>query len=256
MATTDRNTIDLNADLGEGEAGDADLLRIVSSCNIACGGHAGDADSIAATIGAALAIGVAIGAHPSYPDREGFGRRSHYMAGDDLHAALWAQALEFTGIAADLGARARHVKPHGALYNDAAVDARLADVVARVTAELPGRVALVGPGSSELELAARRCGIRFIAEAFADRRYRDDRTLVPRSAPGALITDLAASVAQALALARAEPIETDTGRRITVAAGTLCIHGDTPGATHTAAAIREALERCGIRIAAPACGDD
>lgn len=247
-------TIDLNADLGEGDAGDDALLRLVSSCNVACGGHAGDADSMAATIGAALRLGVALGAHPAYPDRPGFGRRSRFLVGDELHDALRAQVFEFAGIAADLGARVRHVKVHGALYNDAAADAGLADIAARVTAELPGRVALVGPGGSELERAAERCGIAFIAEAFVDRRYRDDGTLVPRAEPAAVIVDRAEAVAQALALARGEPVVTDTGSRRTVAADTLCIHGDTPGAALAAAAVRDALERHGIRIAA--AGDD
>lgn len=243
-------TIDLNADLGEGDAEDLALLRIVSSCNIACGGHAGDADSMAATIGAALRRGVALGPHPSYPDREGFGRRSRFVVADELHDALRTQVLEFDGIAADLGARVRHLKAHGALYNDAAADPALADVVARVTAELPGRVALVGPAGSELQRAARRCGIDFIAEAFVDRRYRDDGSLVPRTDATAVIGDAAEAAAQALAIARGEPVVTASGERLTVVADTLCIHGDTPGAALAAAAVRAALERHGIRIAA------
>ena len=159
-------TIDLNADLGEGDAYDAELLQVVSSCNIACGGHAGDARSIAATIREALANGVSIGAHPAYPDREGFGRRSRFLAGDPLRDALRSQLREFGREAARLDAAVTHVKPHGCLYTDAVVDAELADIIAASVAAMPGKPALVGQPQTELEAAAHAHGLRFIAGSF------------------------------------------------------------------------------------------
>lgn len=243
--------IDLNADVGEGDYPDESLLAIVSSCNIACGGHAGDADSMAATVAIALRHGVAIGAHPGYPDRENFGRQSEFLAADELYEALTAQVCGFVSIAAELGASVAHLKVHGALYGDAARDLRLAQCVARVAAELPGRVALVGPPASALATAAARSGLAFIAEAFVDRRYREDGSLVPRTEPGALLDDPDAALSQALSLALDGRVVTAGGERIAVRADTLCIHGDTPGAERVAAAVRAGLEQQGVRIAAP-----
>ena len=131
-------SIDMNADLGEGDACDAELLRIVSSCNIACGGHAGDRASMEQTVAAAIRNGVAIGAHPSYPDRPGFGRVSNFLAGDALYESLTGQVTTLADIAAELGAKLAHVKAHGALYNDAVRSRELADIIARVTAEAKG----------------------------------------------------------------------------------------------------------------------
>lgn len=243
-------SIDLNADLGEGMGTDDALLAIVSSCNIACGGHAGDYASMAAGIAAALRHGVAVGAHPSYPDREGFGRRSHFLRDDALYEALTGQATTFAAIAADLGARVAHLKPHGALYNDAAQDAALAAIVARAAAEVPGRIALVGPPGSELECAASRLHIAFIAEAFADRRYRADGSLVPREEPGAVMASSAECASQALLLAQEGAVVTVEGQRIALRADSLCLHGDTPGAVATAAAVRDALLGANVQIAA------
>jgi 5-oxoprolinase (ATP-hydrolysing) subunit A len=244
-------SIDLNADLGEGMASDDALLEIVSSCNIACGGHAGDDASMAAGIASALRHGVVIGAHPSYPDREGFGRRSRFAGGEALYESLTCQSAAFASIAAELGARVDHLKPHGALYNDAARDPALAAIVARTAAEVPGRIALVGPPGSELERAAGRLHIPFIAEAFADRRYRSDGSLVPREEPGAVMTSSAECASQALLLAREGAVVTVDGQRIGLCADTLCLHGDTPGAVATAAAIRDALLGANVQIAAP-----
>jgi len=188
--------IDLNSDLGEGDAYDDELLQIVSSCNIACGGHAGDADTMAATVRAALVNGVRVGAHPAYPDRDGFGRVSGYLAGDALYEALTKQVTNLADIAAQLGARLTHVKPHGALYNDAVADRELADVIARVAAEAHGAPAFVGMANSELQSAADRHGLEFIAEAFVDRAYEADGTLVSRSRPAAVHSDLSSLLAR------------------------------------------------------------
>lgn len=243
-------TIDLNADLGEGEACDAELLQVVSSCNIACGGHAGDAESIEATIQEAVARGVNVGAHPAYPDREGFGRRSRFMSGAPLRDALRAQLEDFGRIAAELDAPVKHVKPHGTLYTDAVVDAALADTIAGVVAEMPGKPVLVGQPGTELEAAANAHGLGFVAEAFVDRAYRRDGQLVPRSEPGAVHDDIGRIQRQAVALARDGEVQCLDGSTIRVRADTLCIHGDTPGAAEAARAVREALEKEGVEIRA------
>lgn len=241
-------SIDLNADLGEGDQYDQELLQIVSSCNVACGGHAGDAESMATTVSAAIANGVATGAHPGYPDREGFGRQSGFMSGDALYDALTGQVTGFADICANMGARVTHVKPHGALYNDAIGDQSLADIIARVVAEMPGDPAFVGMANTELEFAATRHGLLFIAEAFVDRAYEPDGTLVPRSEPGAVHEQLSVATTQAVRLAEKKEVTARNGATISVRADTLCIHGDTPGAAEKARAVRDVLESHGVEI--------
>ncbi len=243
-------SIDLNADLGEGDPFDAELLGIVSSCNIACGGHAGDETSMAETIRAAIENGVAVGAHPSYPDREGFGRQSGFLRGEDLYRSLTEQVTALADVAAELGARLIHVKPHGALYNDAVHDHELADVIARVTSEAPGNAALVGMAGTELEAAARRHGIDFTAEAFVDRAYEPDGTLVARSEPGAVHSELPVVTNQAVSLALEGRVTARNGEIVTVVADTLCIHGDTPAAATIARAVRDVLENRGVGVSA------
>jgi len=243
-------SIDLNADLGEGDDCDAELLKIVSTCNIACGGHTGDAESMATTLRLAIANGVVAGAHPGYPDPEGFGRVSGFLSGDALYESLSTQVTALADIAAKLGTTLGHVKAHGALYNDAVRDAELADIIARVTAELPGSPALVGMANSELESAAERHGLEFIAEAFVDRAYEPDATLVPRSEPGAVHTEAAVVSNQAVSLAKHGAVTSRTGEVINIAAETLCIHGDTPGAAGAARAVRDVLENRGVEIRA------
>jgi len=243
-------SIDLNADLGEGDAYDEELLRIVSSANVACGGHAGDVESMAQTVRSAIANGVAIGAHPGYPDPDGFGRQSRFMTGDALYESLTAQVTALADTAAQMGARLTHVKPHGALYNDAVRDRDLADIIARVTAETPGEPAFVGMANTELELAADRHGLRFIAEAFVDRAYEPDGTLVSRKEPGAVHEDMAVATTQAVRLAEDGRVTARNGDQVDVRADTLCIHGDTPGAAEKARAVRDVLETHGVKIRA------
>lgn len=229
-------TIDLNADLGEGDAYDAELLEIVSSCNIACGGHAGDEESMRATVAEALANSVAIGAHPGYPDREGFGRQSGFMSGDALMSSVISQIKSLAAVAATQGARLAHVKPHGALYNDAVNDRALADaIVAAITAAAP-QASLVGLPDSELQSAAEKAGLNFIGEGFVDRAYEANGQLVPRSQPGAVHESLELVLPQAVSL---------VGK-----VDTLCIHGDTPAAASIAKAVRDALEQQGVTIRA------
>ena len=242
--------MDINADIGEGCGEDAALLTVISSCSIACGGHAGDTDTMARTVRDALANGVAIGAHPGYPDRAGFGRESGYMRGDELYESLTQQVEALADIAADLGAPLMHVKPHGALYNDAIGDAELADIIARVTAEAPSSPALMGMANTELDFAAQRHGLRFVAEAFIDRAYEPDGTLVSRTEHGAVHEDLNVATTQAVRLATEGRVTARSGEQISVRADTLCIHGDTPRAAAKARAVRDVLESHGVNIRA------
>ena len=243
-------SIDLNADLGEGDAYDLDLLQIVSSCNVACGGHAGDSESMTATVAAALANDVSIGAHPSYPDREGFGRRSGFSKGQELRQSLRQQVDALQAIVKNQGGTLTHIKPHGALYNDAAKDRGLADVVAEVVADTGGAPALVGPPDSELQAAAAARAVAYLAEAFVDRAYRADGALVPRSEPGAVHAELNAITTQAVQLATAGRIVAQSGDELAIPADTLCIHGDTEGAAEAARAVRDVLEINGVEIRA------
>lgn len=242
--------IDLNADLGEGDAYDEALLEIVSSCNVACGGHAGDADSMARTVSAAIANGVCVGAHPGYPDRDGFGRKTGFLHGDALYRSLTEQVTLLSDIAAELGTPLTHVKPHGALYNDAVSDSELANIIARVTAETPGTPAFVGMAGTELQCSAERHGLRFVAEAFVDRAYAADGTLVSRTEPCAVHSDISVITTQATRLATEGRVTARNGDVIAVPVDTLCIHGDTPGAAEAARAVRDVLESHGVTIRA------
>ena len=228
--------IDLNADLGEGDAFDNELLEIVSSCNIACGGHAGDDASMTATTAAAIANDVAIGAHPGYPDRDGFGRRSGFVAGDALQESIVSQINSLAAIVAEQGASLTHVKPHGALYNDAVNDRALADIIAAAIAAAAPDATMVGLPDSELQSAAVSRGLVFVGEGFVDRAYQAYGQLVPRSKPGAVHNRLDQVLPQAVSL---------VGK-----VDTLCIHGDTPGAADVARAVRENLEEQGVMIRA------
>jgi len=243
-------SIDLNADLGEGDAYDDELLQVVSSCNIACGGHAGDSRTMAITLRTAIAYGVAVGAHPAYPDKEGFGRASKFLAGDALYESLSEQVNALADIAAQLGVTMTHVKAHGALYNDAVADADLSEIIARVTVEAPGSAALVGMANSELQRAAERQGLSFVAEAFVDRAYESDGTLVSRTEPGAVHSEMSVVTNQAVTLAKEGRVTARNGDVIDVRADTLCIHGDTPDAAEVARAVRDVLLNRGVEIRA------
>ncbi len=248
-------TIDLNADGGEGFGAyaigvDAEMLRSVTSLNVACGFHAGDPLVIRRTIRAAKAGGVAVGAHPGFPDLQGFGRRTMHIAPDELTAMLVYQIGAVAGLAAAEGVRLRHVKAHGAVYNMAMHDQRLADAIAEATAVFDD-LCLFAPRSSTMASAAAARGVRLAAEAFLDRGYRADGTLVPRDEPGALITDPARVAERAVMLARDGVVVANDGSRVTLDPATLCIHSDTPGAGRLAAAARAALETSGVRVAAP-----
>ncbi|VAW02430.1 Lactam utilization protein LamB [hydrothermal vent metagenome] len=239
--------IDLNADMGEyadaaQRAVEAALMPLITSCSIACGGHAGDNASMRATAQLACKHGVAVGAHPSYPDVKNFGRKS--LRGDlnALRAAISDQVTALRRILDEEGMVLRHVKPHGALYGDAAGDVALAEMIA----EAAHGATLIGPSGSALQAAS---ASGFIAEGFVDRRYLASGALAPRGEPGAVIKDIAARAAQALTLARNDTLDLADGA-ITLHIDTLCIHSDTPGAVETAIAVRNILEADGFTIAA------
>jgi UPF0271 protein len=244
----------LNADVGElpgddGRALDRAILDVVTRCNIACGGHAGDDESMAATIHAATARGVLIGAHPSYPDRAGFGRARPNISDEDLEQSLLSQVRTLKAIARGQGAAVAHLKPHGSLYNDAAKDEGLAEMVVSVCQRV-GIPELLGPPDSALERKARETGLVFVAEVFADRSYEADGSLTPRALPGAVLTDEARQLAQALSIIVDGEVSARTGERVRLQAQTICLHGDTPGAAGSALALKRALVARGIEITA------
>ena len=220
--------IDLNCDLGEGP-GEDPIYPCITSANIACGGHAGDDATMDAAVRKSLSHGVAIGAHPSYPDREGFGRAALAMTPDEIAGAVRSQVLALARIATRAGAFLGHVKPHGALYGEAMREAAVAEAVSRgVTSHDPGLVLVGLAGSPALELW-RALGFAVAGEGFADRAYEPDGSLRSRRLPGALITDPAEAAAQALRLARDRRVDT------------ICVHSDTPGAALILARVRRVL---------------
>ena len=243
-------TIDLNADLGEGGSQDTALMAIVSSANIACNGHAGDEETMRATIKAALAANVAIGAHPSYEDKENFGRRPMVLSPEQVIEMVSRQLENFTRLATESGAKVHHVKPHGALYNQANIDPTLAAAVAEgVRRILPGCGFYV-PSGGALAPAGEAAGLAVMAEGFVDRRYQDDGSLVPRGEPGAVIDFPACAIAQALPIAIEQRVKTLNGHWIQLPAQTLCVHGDSPKAVELLDQVRHALEQAGFIIRA------
>ena len=250
------NRIDLNSDLGESDdpvivARDIALMDHISSCNIACGGHAGNAALMQRMVAEAARRGLAIGAHPSYPDRENFGRVSIPMNDQDLADSLIGQITALSGLCEKAGVRMTHVKPHGALYNDAADSPRIARLVAAAVSEAAPGAALCGLAHSAMATSAQEMGVRFWAEAFADRRYRCNHRLLPRTMPGSILSDESERIAQALAIAQHQNVLSNDGNAITIHADTLCLHSDSPGAMESVAAVRRALEEAGFEICSP-----
>jgi len=241
-------SIDLNADVGEGYD-DEQLLPLVTTVNIACGAHAGDVVTMNRVVAQAAELGLTIGAHPSYPDREGFGRRVMDVAPDELRASLLDQIHALIAIAEARAARVSLVKPHGALYHAVVHDAALADVVIDAVRAADPTLGLVCLPDSALLRAAARAGMPALRESFADRRYRSDGTLAPRNLDGAVIQDPALAAQQALRIASGAPIDTIDGGTLLVDADTICLHGDSPHAVASAAAVRARLEAEGIVIA-------
>lgn len=246
--------VDLNADIGEGEAAggvDAALLDAVTSVNIACGLHAGSPLVMQETLALARSAGVAIGAHPSFLDREGFGRREQQAPPAEVEALVLYQVGALAALARAAGLALCHVKPHGALYNMAAGDGALAAAIVRAVRSFDPRLAVVGLAGSALMTAATDAGLTALAEGFADRAYRPDGTLAPRTVAGAVVSDPDVVSARAVRLATRGEVEAVDGSRLTLQVDTICVHGDTPGAAGLARAVRVALERAGVRVCAP-----
>jgi UPF0271 protein len=246
--------IDLNCDMGEsfgryGLGEDEKMLRIVTSANIACGLHAGDPLVMAQTLALAKQNRVAVGAHPGYPDLQGFGRRHMKLSPEELEAFILYQIGALAAFARANGVPLVHVKPHGALYNTVMQEAKSAQAVARAVAAFdPGLIVVALPGSA-LEQMARAIGLRVAREGFVDRAYCADGSLAPRNEPGAVIHDPAQAATRAVRMALSGQVETTAGSLITLKLDTLCIHGDTPGAAAMAAQVRAALEAAQVRIA-------
>ncbi len=248
--------MDLNCDMGESYGAwklgaDEELLDAVTSANIACGYHAGDPLTIEHTVRLALEKGVVIGAHPSYPDLQGFGRRSMKLPAGELRAVVLYQVSAVEGIVRALGGTLSHVKPHGALYNDAAVDPALAAAVVEAVQSLNRKLLLYALPSSEMARAARDAGLEVVEEAFADRRYDPGGTLQSRSVPGSLMTDPEVAASQALEIALHRRLSAHDGTPVSVRARTLCVHGDNPAAVTIARTVRERLESAGIEVRRP-----
>lgn len=248
--------MDLNADLGESfgtwRLGDDErLVAHITSGNLACGFHAGDFRVMEATVALCRRAGVAVGAQPGYPDLLGFGRRPLYFEPDEVESMVRYQIGALEGFCRANGVEMQHVKPHGALYNQAAADPSLAEAIARAVARFSGDLALYGLASSApMAAAAAGSRLRFVPEAFADRRYLSSGALQPRSEPGSVITDAASAAAQAVMVATESAVTAADGTRVTIKAESICCHGDTPGAVEIAAAVRRGLEHAGVSVAA------
>ncbi|MCP9661252.1 5-oxoprolinase subunit PxpA [Escherichia fergusonii] len=242
--------IDLNADLGEGCASDAELLTLVSSANIACGFHAGDAQTMQASVREAVKNGVAIGAHPGFPDRENFGRTAMQLPPETVYAQTLYQIGALAAITHAEGGVMRHVKPHGMLYNQAAKDPQLADAIAKAVHACDPALILVGLAGSELIRAGKHYGLTTRQEVFADRGYQADGSLVPRSQPGALIEDEEQSLAQTLEMVQNGRVKSITGEWTPVEAQTVCLHGDGEHALAFARRLRAAFQERGIAVQA------
>lgn len=242
--------IDLNCDLGEGAGHDAELMPLITSANIACGAHAGDAETMRATVELAKKHRVTIGAHPGFADRENFGRRELPVTPAAVHLLVLTQTRQLQMVARQCGASVAHVKPHGALYNLAARDAALAQVVANAVYEADPRLVLFGLAGSHLLAAGQAAGLRVASEVFADRTYRRDGSLTPRSQADALIHDENAAVAQVLGMVREGVVRATDGTAVHIEADTICLHGDGPDPVVFARRLRTELTNAGIEIKA------
>ena len=246
--------IDLNCDLGESFGAwtmgdDAGVMPWITSANIACGFHAGDFSTMQQTVLLAGQHGVAIGAHVSLPDLQGFGRREMRISPGDAYALTLYQIGALAAFARAADIRVAHVKPHGALYNMAAKDAALADAIARAVRDFDAQIVLVGLAGSTLPKAGAALGLTVAHEAFADRRYEADGSLTPRGIPGAVIEDAGAAVAQAVQIATSGKVDIRTGGTRDLHADTICVHGDRPDAARFARKLREALSAAGVKVA-------
>jgi 5-oxoprolinase (ATP-hydrolysing) subunit A len=247
--------IDLNCDMGESYGAwkmgdDAGIMPFISSANIACGFHGGDPATIRKTVRLAVDHGVAIGAHPSLPDIQGFGRRVMKISPQDMYDLVVYQAGAVEAFARAAGSRLHHIKCHGALYNMAATDEALSEAMGRAAKDL-GDVMVYALSNSTMMRVLERLNCRVLGEVFGDRGYSDDGTLAPRDKPGGMIEDPKKSVEQVLGMIEGGFVTTLSGKRVPVAADTLCLHGDQPGAVVFAKALRKTFSEKGIQIEAP-----
>lgn len=245
--------INLNADLGESFGAwrmgdDAALLQVIGSANIACGFHAGDPVVMRETVRLAVANGVSLGAHPAFPDLQGFGRRVMQLSPKELEATILYQVGALQAMAAAEGGRVSHVKPHGAMSNMACADEAMATTVARAVKALDRELILLAPAHSALERAGEAAGLRVAREVFADRSHQADGQLTPRSQPGAVLHGAQDCVQHVLRMLDAGGIVTTDGQRLPTRIDSICVHGDGPGAVEAARAIRAALEAAGHRL--------
>ena len=243
--------VDLNADLGEGAGHDDELLALVTSANIACGFHAGDAETMRRSIERARDCNVAVGAHPSLFDRENFGRKELPVKPDEVFDAVVYQLGIFQALAEAVNVHPNHVKPHGALYNMAVHDQELADAIGRAIAKVDKKLILFAPQNSALARAGGKNGLQIAHEVFADRNYLSDGSLVPRSRPDALLHDPEDAAVRAVRMLRESKVRSVDGVDVDVRAETVCLHGDTAGAVGFARALRSRLENEGVTIRAP-----
>jgi UPF0271 protein len=243
--------VDINADLGEGSGHDEELFELISSANVATGFHAGDSDTMHVAVSAAKTHGVAVGAHPSFFDRENFGRRELEVSAEEAFDAVAYQLGVFQAIVSATGARPNHVKPHGALYNMAVRDEELADAIVRAVESVDPKLILFAPANSAMERAAEKVKLQVAREIFADRNYLNDGWLVPRTRPDALLRDPKEAAQRVLRMLREGKVRSVEGRDVEVRGETVCVHGDTPGAVEFARELRSQLEHEGVRIKAP-----
>ena len=246
--------LNLNADLGESfgpwkMGSDEAMLGIVNSANVACGYHAGDPWVMLKTVALARDKGVSVGAHPGFPDLQGFGRRRMEIPLDELEAMVICQIGALDACARAQGMRVTHVKPHGALSNIACAERKVADAIARAVRRLDPSLILLAPAASQLILAGREHGLPIVEEVFADRAYLDDGNLVPRSQPGAMIHGAEASLEHVMRMIEEQALVSITGKRIPVNPQSICVHGDNAEAVATANALREGLEKAGYTMA-------
>jgi len=240
--------IDLNCDMGEGAGNDAAIMPFITSVNIACGYHAGNEDTMRQTISLAIENNVAIGAHPSFPDREHFGRREMSLSAGEVYQLVYEQLVILQNIANESKAVLHHVKPHGALYNQAARQQDLADAIVQAVKDFNSSLILVGLSGSCLITAAQHGGLKAASEVFADRTYQDDGSLTPRTQPKALIEDESESLRQVLQMVRFGTVTATSGKTIPIAAETICIHGDGAQAAVFAQRIHAMLKENNIEL--------
>lgn len=245
--------VDMNSDLGESYGAykigcDSEVIPLITSANIACGWHAGDSSVMEKTVKTAAEAGVAIGAHPGFPDLLGFGRRNMNVSSDDMRSYIIYQVGALDAFCKAEGVKMQHVKPHGAMYNMAAKDEKLADAVCEGVARVDGSLILMGLSGSVMEKSAEKFGLRFASEVFADRAYEEDGSLVARSKPGAVITDEDEAVSRVIEMVKEGTVTAVSGKKVKISADSICVHGDNAHALEFVKKIRKALAESGIVI--------